>query len=426
LRLQRAPLSLGLAAGIALAALLAACGGNSSTPPTVSGPTATPTPTATPGPTSVSTTMPLPTTATTLPLPTLNGMSVTFHIAAGAASGTTVTATESTGAPPNAPAPSSARHREAITGATNIFYVTMTFSQTVSSNFFPGEDLTLLSTLPTSAQYFTEIDDITSAPATKIGTFGPATLTGLLAAYTNNGGNNGNGGPPNLTVGHTYLFQFYYTPASTTPTPTPTPSASATATPTTTATPTPTPTGSSSSAPTPTPTPTSSSSPSAQPDYTFAGVTASATFTSAGGGPVTTATYQGLTLSTTWGQNNTSSTNFTESVATGSGDISPPGFLLNTGNGHVAIYIKFTATPATQFTLTPGATITANSPATFGGTSCTLYSLNSNGTTWKSIITGLTPSSNTVTLTPQTIPGSTVDVGNASNGNQAYLSLACL
>jgi hypothetical protein len=427
LRLQRAPISLGMAGGIALAALLAACGGGASNPPTVSGPTATPVPTATPGPTSVSTTVPLPTTATTLPLPTLNGMSVTFHIAAGAPSGTTVTATESIGAPPNAPAPSSVRRREAITGATNVFYVAMTLSQTVSSNFFPAEDLTLVSTLPTSAQYFTEIDDITSAPATKMATFGPATLTGLLAAYTNNGSNNGGGGgPPSLTVGHTYLFQFYYTPGTATPTPTPTSSASATAT----ATPTPTPTGSSSSAPTPTPTPTPSSSPSVVPNYVFNGTTTTSAFTSTGG-TNTVGPYQNVRLDTTWGQNTASSTTFTASLATGSGDISPNTFPLNTANGHVVIYLEFTATPATSFALTPNLVFTVNSPASFGGTACSLYSLNSNGgttstTTWKPAIGPATPSGSTVTFAPATLgQGNTVDVGNPSNGNQAYLSLAC-
>jgi hypothetical protein len=307
--------------------------------------------------------------------------------------------------------------------------VTLTFSQTVSSQYFTGESLTFPSTLPASAQYFTEIDDITSAPATKIGTFGPATLTGLLAAYTNNGSNNG--GPPSLTVGHTYLFQFYYTPASTTPTPTPTPSATATATTTGTPTPTPTPTGSSSSAPTPTPTSTPSSSPSVKPDFVFNGAAATPKmFTSSGGGPISAGPDLGVTVSTTWGANNQSSTSFTESLATGSSQITPNTFPVYNGTGHVVIYIKFTATPATTFTQTPGGTITVNSPSTFGGTACVLYSLNGGGGgsayTWQQAITGLTLSGSTLTLTPQTLQSpSTVDVGNPSNGNSTYLALVC-
>jgi hypothetical protein len=93
------------------------------------------------------------------------------------------------------------------------------------------------------------------------------------------------------------------------------------------------------------------------------------------------------------------------------------------------IYMKFTATPTTTFQLTPGGTITVNSPSTFGGTACSLYSLNGGGGsayTWQQAITGLTPSGNTLTLTPQTLPPpSTVDVGNAANGGQTYLSLVC-
>jgi len=414
LRLHRATLSLGLAGGIALTALLAACGGGgSSPPPTVSGPTATPVPSATPTPAPSSTTLPVPTSAGTLALPTLSGFGVTFQIAAGAPSGTTITATESLGAPANAPAPSSARRREAIAGATNVFYVTVTLSQTVLAQIFTGENLAFPSTLPASAQYFAEVDDITSAPATKIGSFGPATVASLVAAFTNNC-------PcvsPTLTVGHTYLFQFYYTASTATSTPTPTPTATATATgtPTTTAT------------PTATPTPTPSSSPSVNPNYVFNGTTTSQPFTSTGG-TISVGPYQNVQLDTTWGQNTASSTTLTASLASGNGDITPNTFPLNTANGHVVTYLEFTATPDTSFTLTPKAVFTLTSPASFNGATCYLYSLNTGSgstPTWRQAIGPATPSASTVTFQPASLSPNTVDVGNPSNGNQAYLSLAC-
>ena len=91
--------------------------------------------------------------------------------------------------------------------------------------------------------------------------------------------------------------------------------------------------------------------------------------------------------------------------------------------------MKFTATPAVTFTQTPGGTITVQNPATFGGTSCILYSLNGGGGSayyWQSAIPGLVPSGNTITMTPTTLTApNKVDIGNPSLGTSTYLALVC-
>jgi hypothetical protein len=159
--------------------------------------------------------------------------------------------------------------------------------------------------------------------------------------------------------------------------------------------------------------------------------TAPQTFTSSGGGPISAGPDQGVTVSTTWGANNaTSSFTFTESLAATISEITPNTFPLYTAAGHVVIYMKFTATPAVTFTQTPGGTITVANASMFGGTSCILYSLNGGGGGsayyWQSAIPNLVPSGNTITMTPQTLTApNTVDIGNPSNGNSTYLALVC-
>ncbi|MBV8580361.1 MAG: hypothetical protein JOZ86_06960 [Candidatus Eremiobacteraeota bacterium] len=374
-------------------------------------------------------------------------MSTSFQIGAGAPAGTTITASESLTAPPNAPAPSS-RLRQSVVGATNFFYVTVTVSQSFSAQYITGEALTLANSLPSNAFYYVEIDDITSAPGTKIASFGPATVANLVAQYTNSGSSGGSG---LIATGHTYLFQFYYvlngvpsptpSPAGTpTATPTATPTSGATgtltATPTATATATATPSGNPTPSPTPTPTPTATPTPTPTPmatptNYVFTGTGATAMQTfSYTGGTIAVGPYQGVTLNTTWGANNASgSVAFTASLATGSGDITPNTFPTNSGNGHVVTYIEFTANPVVRFTQTPSATLTVNSPATFGGTTCYLWVLQGvvGGTpSWVQRIGPATPSGNSLTFPAATLGGNnTVDVGSPSTGGQSYLSLNC-
>ncbi|HEV3086649.1 MAG TPA: hypothetical protein VGX96_05435, partial [Candidatus Elarobacter sp.] len=135
--------------------------------------------------------MPIPTTAGTIALPSVGGIAATFQIGAGAPAGTTLTATESLAAPSNAPAPSAVRRVQAVSGATTFFFVSFTVSQTISTQFLTGESFALPSTYPTNAQYFVEFDDITSSPATKIASFGPATVANSQVQFQNTGGNGG-------------------------------------------------------------------------------------------------------------------------------------------------------------------------------------------------------------------------------------------
>jgi hypothetical protein len=158
-------------------------------------------------------------------LPAVGGQAATLSIAAGAPAGLTINATEQVGAPANAPAPSSHERRaQSIAGAVPFFYVAFTISGgTLSVGSLAGESVTQTSSLPTTAAYYAEFDDITSAPGTKLATCGPATLTGALVQITNSAiahGCSGTAGTSNLVAGHSYLLQFYYIPAgSATPTP---------------------------------------------------------------------------------------------------------------------------------------------------------------------------------------------------------------
>lgn len=208
----------------------------------------------------------------------------------------------------------------------------------------------------------------------------------------------------------------------TTSTPTPVPSGSPSATPT------PAPSGTPSATPTPAPSGSPSPTPAPGPNYVFSNTATQATFNSTGGA-ISTGPYSGVTLATTWGANNaTGSFAFTANLATGNGDITPAGFTTNT-TGHLVTYVEFTATPIVTFAQTPNLTFTVVSPASFGGTTCYIYSLNGLGSstpTWRQGIGPATPSGSTVTFPPVTLPPpSTVNIGDPSNGNQTYLSLNC-
>jgi hypothetical protein len=101
---------------------------------------------------------------------------------------------------------------------------------------------------------------------------------------------------------------------------------------------------------------------------------------------------------------------------------------LNTANGHVVMYMRFTATPAVTFAKTPDATFTLAAPATFGGTTCYLDVLNGtvNNPVWQARLGPSTPSGNSVTFPAQALPPpNTVDVGNPGNNGTVYLSLNC-
>jgi hypothetical protein len=139
--------------------------------------------------------------------------------------------------------------------------------------------------------------------------------------------------------------------------------------------------------------------------------------------------YQNVMLSTTWGSNTQNAAPaFTSSLATGTGDINPSGFPLNTANGHVVMYMRFTATPAVTFVNTPDATFTLSGPATFGGTTCYLDSLNGtiNNPNWRAVLGPVSPSANTVRFPAQALqPPNTVDVGNPGTNGTVYLSLNC-
>ena len=205
--------------------IVASCGGGSVQTAPVVQPTNAP-----------ASTQAVPTTGGSLTAPAAgNGQAATFSFATGVPSGITLTSSSSTTAPGSAPAPSSiVRRAEAISGAVPFFFVTFSFSASLSSSYVTSEAVSLTSSNPTTAQYYVEFDDITSSPGTKLGCAGPGTVAGLVATILNNGSGGvctTSGSNPSLQTGHTYLAQFYYVAAGTaSPTPSPSPSPTATAT----------------------------------------------------------------------------------------------------------------------------------------------------------------------------------------------------
>jgi phospholipase C len=187
---------------------LAACNSGTSNTSLAPNPVATLPNTASPA-TSIS----VPATAGTLSLPTAGGNTPAVSVAAGAPAGLTVAATASVSAPANAPAPSSAaRSTSSVTGASPFLYVTLQFSATVQTSLLTSESVTLANGPQTGFSYYVEIDDITSAPATKVVSIGPGTVSGSTVTIANP--TKGNAAFPNLLAGHTYVLQYYATSAA--------------------------------------------------------------------------------------------------------------------------------------------------------------------------------------------------------------------
>lgn len=383
--MQRPGFAIRTLAAAIVAGALAACTSSTTT-------------TTPPAPSSVTATVAIPQTAGTMTLPSYAGYSPAVQVAAGAPAGTTLTATSSTTAPANAPAPSAIRRSpQAIAGASPIFYATFTVSASIPSQLFTGETLGLPSAA-LGVNYFVEFDDITSSPATKLATVS-GTATGATVAFNNTTGTGG-ANSPTLSTGHTYLMMFYTTPVSG---PTPTPTATPTATPSAVAS--------------PTATPSASASPTTAPlaNYSFAGASGSGSFTTSSGGTITLAPYANDTGggSVSFHAPN-GSTTITVADAVNNGDITPTGFPADSAGGTVFVYIKLSASADATFPDTPQMTWTAS---TFPGTSCYFdgYVNNGGAYAWQHIVGPVTPSGGTVTF-PYTVlsAGQTVDFKAAS------------
>jgi hypothetical protein len=348
------------------AAIVAGCAGGS----TGGGPVPGAQTSASPTPASNVLFFAIPNQAGTLSLPLISNITPAFGFQAGAPSGLTLNATESTSAPGNAPAPSSMTRKSASVpaGTTPFLYLTVKFSADVPSGVLASEILNLSGTLSTGLNVFCEIDDITSATATKIGTLGPVALTST-AVFANPTTDT------TLTGGHTYLFQFYteaVVPA--TPTPSPSPTASG-ATPT----PSPSPTGNASPTPSPVPTVTSAGTATAPPVFAFGGpVGSTATVTPptvpgplvpavGAGGYGTHAAHVSIQLGAA-----TTTAAYSMSGALGSvGDL-PGNFPFYTGSAATPLfYIQLTPSAAVSFSQLPAIAVTVNS---FGSNNtCSLF-----------------------------------------------------
>jgi hypothetical protein len=372
---------------------VASCTGASTTPP---GPSPAPTVTASIVPQTL-----LPTTAGTLTLPAAaNGQAASVTVAAGAPGNTIVDATSSTTAPGTAPAPSSTKRSTAsIFGAVPFFWVTFTVTQAVPAGIITGESVTL-SGQPPNTSYYTEIDDVTTAPAVKLATAGPGTVTGSTAAIS--------GAGPALAPGHTYLLQFYYISLATTPSPVP--SATATPAPAPSATPTgatPVPTAMPTAGPTATPVPAPTGSATPPPTYTFSGSSATAACTTASCGALNLAAG---TLTVQFGAGSVAAT-LSASTASTMAQISPTGFPFILSNATVEDYVAVSSSVPVSFTQTPAVTISSLT----GVTSCLLEAYVDQGSAYGWIqvapATGGAPvSAGTATIAPVTITGSTVNL----------------
>lgn len=235
---------------VALAALVSACNGGSSSPPPGPGPT--PTPTASPNPATASGAL---TTSTTQSTSLVLG-----PIGPGNTGSTAVPPTNvvshlslvfSLGQPAGTPAVAAIRRAPRSIGGASISTfgfstlmpdVTVTMPTPAFSMTFPAG-----ATVPTAASYVAMFDPGNAAAGWNT-VSGPGTVVGNTISWTT-------GSTPLIFVaGSVYSFAFFTSistlaVATPTPTPSPTPTVMPTATPTPTLTPTPTPT------PTPSPTP---------------------------------------------------------------------------------------------------------------------------------------------------------------------------
>jgi len=118
-------------------------------------------------------------------------------------------------APGSAPAPTYLRRTDSLAGAVPFYFVTFTVSANVSASFFTSESVQLTSAQPANGIYYAEFDDLQFAPASKLGTSGPGTVTNGVLTIANSGGQNA----PTLVPNHTYLLQFFYLPAGSTSVP---------------------------------------------------------------------------------------------------------------------------------------------------------------------------------------------------------------
>jgi len=159
------------------------------------------------------------------------------------------------------------------------------------------------------------------------------------------------------------------------------------------------------------------------------GQTLAQTFTATGGtlavGPYANAGGTTVSLASTWGANNQTSTSVQGSFSAGSADLVPPNASWIAYNlaGTVVIYLEFTALPAASFTQSPALTFTTIAAVT--GSSCTIASFSKGA--WQTTLSGgvLSNGNKTITFAAQT-PAGGVTVGNAGTASgPSYLALVC-
>ncbi|GAC1426277.1 MAG: hypothetical protein NVSMB64_32730 [Candidatus Velthaea sp.] len=389
--------SIALAGAVFAGTLLAGCGSSTSTAAALpAGP-----------PAGAST--PLPTSAGTLTTPTVAGRSVTFAIAAGAPAGDSITMNAAASAPANAPAPSSvARKPQAIAGAVPFFWVTFTVSLATPTSVFAAESVTL-GTLPSTANYYVEFDDVTTPAGTKLGAQGPGSIANGNVTITNGGG--GGGGTNTLNPGSTYLAQFYYLPAGS-PVPSSTPSAA--------------PSSSPSAAPSsvPSPVPSASSSPNIA-TYTFGGPPASvAVSPGQTPSPISNPSYNGVSASISFDSSASTAATLKSALSkSDASDITPAGFATLTSAGTIVTYFELSANVSVTFNNTPAFSISTAASLPAGTCSFWAYTQQgSSGFNWHTIESG-TKSGTTVNFAA--LPAAQVG-GQVSFGpTPFYGAIAC-
>ena len=446
---------------VAVAVGVASCGGGGSSVSSI--PQAAPSAAASTS--GATTSFTVPAAGGTQALATVGGQTATIDFGAGATAGTTVTATSAVSAPANAPVPAAkARRIQQISGAVPFYFVTITVSQSLPGSVFTSESVTLGASDPTTASYYAEFDDITAAPATKIVSFGPGTVTGGIVTVENTG--SGTASATSLVTGHTYLMQFYYVPASAaSPSPGASPSAAASVAPTASPSaaasvaPTASPSAAASVAPTaspsaaasatPTSSPSASPSPSSSgnqslPDYGFTGPSATTgSFTPPTEPaalvvpPAGTGSYGTYGVSATvqfdaaggYGSNPASTTsNITMTLGSTSADITSSAFPYYSGSAHPLFYAELKNTGVAHFNDFPNVVITALA-SSLPSTSCSFFVYANNGNltpTWNVIAGPVTASAftalATITFPAQTLSNGTVDITNASPN---YIMVGC-